>query len=76
MDERHTEHVDIEVDRCLHVVGAEREVMDAAQSRCHERTAQVFTHVDPPVSPAQCRFPSRALAMSLVGPGGNPAVMC
>jgi hypothetical protein len=30
MDERHTEHVDIEVDRCLHVVGAEREVMDAA----------------------------------------------
>ena len=30
MDELHTEHVDIEVDRCLHVVGAEREVMNAA----------------------------------------------
>jgi hypothetical protein len=30
MDERHAEHVDIEVDRCLHVVGAERKVMNAA----------------------------------------------
>jgi hypothetical protein len=38
MDERHTEHVDIEVDRCFHVVGAEREVMNAAQSRCRERS--------------------------------------
>src|ERR1700730_10611302 len=59
MDERHTEHVDIEVDRCLHVVGAEREVMNTAQSRCHERTAQVFMHVVPPVSRVQRRLPSR-----------------
>src|SRR6266436_3746435 len=49
MDERHTEHVDIEVDRCLHVVGAEREVMNAAQGWSHERTVQVFRHIDPPV---------------------------
>jgi hypothetical protein len=49
MDERHTEHVDIEVDRCLHVVGAECEVMNAVQDRCYERTAEVFVHVFPPV---------------------------
>ena len=36
MDERHSQHVDIEVDRCLHVVSAEREGMNAAQSWCHE----------------------------------------
>jgi hypothetical protein len=29
--ERHAEHVDIEVDRCLNVVGAEREMMDTAR---------------------------------------------
>jgi phosphosulfolactate phosphohydrolase-like enzyme len=39
MDERHTEHVDMEADRRLPIVGAEREVMNAAQSRCHQRTA-------------------------------------
>src|SRR5713101_1618841 len=44
-NERHTEHIDIEVDRCLHVVGAEREVMDTAQSRFQERTAGFITHV-------------------------------
>src|SRR5713226_4993240 len=42
VDERHTEHVDIEVDRCLHVVGAEREVMNAPQSRFQERTPKLF----------------------------------
>src|SRR6202023_1280862 len=63
MDERHTEDVDIEVDRCLHVVGADREVMNAAQGWCHERTAQVFTHVVPPVSREQCRLPSRNRAL-------------
>ena len=44
MNERHTEHIDIEVDRRLHVVGAECEVMNAAQGRCHERVSHVFTH--------------------------------
>src|ERR1700747_3419707 len=39
MDERHTEHVNIEFDRCLHVVGAEREVMYSAQDRSHKRSA-------------------------------------
>jgi hypothetical protein len=33
MDERHTEHFDVEVDRRLHVVSAEREMMDAPRSR-------------------------------------------
>jgi hypothetical protein len=33
MDERHTEHFDVEVDRRLHVVSAEREMVDAARSR-------------------------------------------
>jgi hypothetical protein len=45
MDEQHTEHVDIEVDRCFHVVGAEREVMNAARSR----GTRGCTHVSPPV---------------------------
>jgi hypothetical protein len=45
MDERHTEHIDIEVDRCLHVVSAEREAMDAAQSRFQERASERFTRV-------------------------------
>ena len=49
MDERQTEHIDIEVDRCLHVVGAEREVMDTAQSRFQERTAGFFMHVVPSI---------------------------
>src|SRR5207253_11328649 len=77
MDERHTEHVDIEVDRCLHVVGAEREVMNAAQSWCHERTAQVFTHAFPPVSQVRYRLPSaeRPSLKSRAGPGGTSAVM-
>ena len=44
MDERHTEHVDIKVDRRLHVVGAESEVMDAAQHRCQQWVPGFFTH--------------------------------
>jgi hypothetical protein len=39
MDERHTQHVGIEVDRCLHVVGAKREVMNASCSWVHEQAA-------------------------------------
>jgi len=33
MDEWHTEDIDIEVDRRLHVVCAEREVMDPSRGR-------------------------------------------
>jgi hypothetical protein len=33
MDERHTEHFDVEVDRRLHVLGAESEVVDAPRGR-------------------------------------------
>jgi len=33
MDERHTEHLDVEVDRRLHVVSAKREVVDAPGCR-------------------------------------------
>jgi hypothetical protein len=33
MDERHTEDFDVEVDRRLHVVSAEREVVDAPRCR-------------------------------------------
>src|SRR6266478_8381833 len=60
VDERHAEHVDIEVDRCLHVVGAECEVMNAAQGWGHERTAQVFTHLVPPVLLRAVRSPFMA----------------
>jgi hypothetical protein len=35
-------------------------MMDAAQSRCHERTAQVFTQIVPPVS--RERSPGAAFA--------------
>jgi hypothetical protein len=33
MDERHPEYFDVEVNRRLHVVGAEREVVDAPRCR-------------------------------------------
>jgi hypothetical protein len=33
MDERHTEHFDVEVDRRFHVISAEREVVDAPRCR-------------------------------------------
>ena len=70
VDERHTEHVDIEVDRCLHVVRTEREVMNAAQRRWHERTGQVFTHAFPPVSQERCRLRSRGAAPRRISPAG------
>src|SRR5580704_19134266 len=45
MDERHTEHFDVEVDRRLHVVSAEREVVDAPRCRGQERALKSFVHV-------------------------------
>ena len=33
MDKRHTEHIDLEVHRRLHVVSTEREVVDATRRR-------------------------------------------
>jgi len=45
MDERHAEHIDIEIDGRLHVVRAERQVVDAAHDRRGKRRGRFGLHV-------------------------------
>src|SRR5579875_3868459 len=44
MHERHAEHIDIEVDRRLHVVGAQREMVHAARNRRDARMPVTIGH--------------------------------